>query len=111
MPSIVYPMLSRDEIPNIQHNPALGDDLKDSTDELYQIYQETPYEKDAIYKAHSKLDAAMREVKMAKYDKGGPGDASRPSSRAEFVLESSQVCLSQVYEVIVNRHCSTAIPL
>ena len=27
-------------------------------------------------------------------NKGGPGDASRPPSRAEFVLESSQVFLS-----------------
>ncbi len=34
--------------------------------------------------------------------KGGPGDASRPPSRAEFVVETFEVSLSQVYEVIID---------
>ena len=32
--------------------------------------------------------------------KWGPSDASRPVSRAEFVVWTSEVSLSQVYEVI-----------
>ncbi|KAL6713675.1 hypothetical protein ACLMJK_009140 [Lecanora helva] len=66
-----------------QYNPALGDDLKDSIDELHKIYQETPYEKDAIRNAHSKLDAAIRATKQAKHD---VKEAERANAKAKATL-------------------------
>ena len=48
------------------HNPALGDTLKDATDKMHQIYEEIPFEKDLIRKAHAELSDAIMGTKDAK---------------------------------------------
>lgn len=52
----------------VTYNPRIADELKDATNELHKLYQEAPYKKDAIRKAHSKLDDAIRATHKAKQD-------------------------------------------
>lgn len=47
-------------------------------------------------------DLVRQHLSPKEINKGGPGDASRPQSRAEFVLWTSEVSLSQVCKVIVD---------